>query len=377
MVSWLFILLNSSFSNNFDAAGGFYQLPNYSENSYREVFALDIKDSFDINYEYLILKTYFSIYEPVGFDTLDNDSYGLKRRTLQAMQFQFDMKFNFLEFSVGRILNFEDYDFYSIDGFRTKFYFDNFSFSLLHGKEVNVDSFLGQMDFYDEKSKHITDYYISSLTLSTFYDENNIWSLKYTEYQDSGYMALQSIRANLDINIGKFSSMNTINYLLTRDDFEQILLNFEIYNIGIEYEEYKPFFLKVSIFNIFVIDKYRRSSIYYNNELFNLSFFTENFDYYGAKASIKLFKDYNISSEYLYKEHFSLYLTGNFKTFASDYFSLAFNYFHQKEIDSLALRTTYNHKLIQESFVKLYTDFIYNNYYKFQLRAGFLLSSYF
>ncbi len=377
MLFWLLILLNSSFSNNFDVAGDFYQLPNYSENSYREVFALDIKDSFDINYEYLILKTYFNIYEPVGFDTLENDSYALRRRTLQAMQFQFDMKFNFLEFSVGRILNFEDYDFYSIDGFRTKFYFDNFSFSLLHGKEVNADSFLGQIDFYDEKNRHITDYYISSLTLSTFYDENNILSLKYIEYKDSDYMALQSIRANLDINIWKISSMNSINYLLTRDDFEQILLNFEIYNVGIEYEEYKPFFFNDSIFNIFVIDKYRRSSIYYNDKLFDLSLFTENFDYYGAKISIKLFKNYHISSEYLHKEHLFLYLTGNFKTFASDYISLTFNYFHQKELNSLALRTEYTHKLIQDSFVKLYSDFIYNNYYKFQLRAGFLLSSYF
>ena len=377
MILWLFILLNSGFSNNFDVGNGFYQLPDYSENTYREVFALDIKNSFDINYEYLVLKTYFNIYEPVGFDSLENDSYGLRKRTLQAVQFQFDMKFNFMEFSVGRILNFEEYDFYSVDGFRTKFYFKNFSFSLIHGKEVNVDSFLGQIDFYDEKSRRITDYYISSVNLSVFYDESNSLSLKYMEYKDSDYLTLQLLRASLDINIWKISSVSMVKYLLTRQDFEQILFNFEIYDYGVEYEEYKPFFLNDSIFNIFVIDKYRRSSVYYNGKMLNLALFTENFDTYGVKANLKLFKNYYISSEYLYKEHFSVYLSSRFNMYASDYVNLVFNYFHHDSLDSLAFRSLYAHKLIQESFIKLYSDFIYNNYYKFQLRAGFLLSSYF
>jgi len=375
MIFWLLILLNSTFSNNFEISGDFYQLPNYSENSYREVFALNIQDSLDVDYDYFVLKTYFNIYEPVGFDSLEDNSYGMRNTNLQAIQFQFDMKLNFMDLSIGRVLNFEEYDFYSVDGFRAKFSFKNFSFSLLHGKEVNTDSFLGRTDFYDEKSREITDYYVSSLSVSAFYDINNSIGLKFIEYKNNGYLEYQAMRASIDINFWKISSTSTMNYLISRGDFEQVLLNFELYGAGIEYEEYKPFFFNDSIFNLFVIEKYKRSSVFYNYKIFDVSLFTENFEYYGAKFVLKLFKNYKLSSEYLHKEHFSLYLSSKFDLFASDYMDLILNYFHQEEIDSLALRTGYTHKLILQSNVKLYTDFIYNNYYKFQLRAGFMLTS--
>jgi hypothetical protein len=366
------LLLNSIFSNNLRIGNDFYQLPSYSENTYKEIYALNVDNSFDINFDRLLFKTYLQIYEPIGFDSLNEDSNGLRKNVLQATQFQFDIRMNFLDLSLGRILNFEEYNFYSIDGFRVKFNFRHFSFSLLHGREINNNSFLGLIDFYDEVDRKILDYDISSLTLSTFYSHDNSLSLKYLQYKNGQDLAYQSLRGSLDINLWKIKSTSTINYLLTRNDFEQILLNFEIYDIGIEYEEYKPFFMNDSIFNIFVIEKYRRSSAYYSNKFLNVGVFTENFDYFGVKANINLFKYYHLNSEYLHNEHFYLSLGSRFKNL--EFF---LNYYHKDDFDSIATRASYVHKLIEKSNIKLYSDLIYNNSYKLQLRAGFLFNSYF
>ena len=377
MLFWFIILLNTSFSNDLRVANDFYQLPNYSENNYREVFAINIDNSFNYNIDYFVLKTYFQIYEPVGFDSLNDKTFGLKNRALQASQFQFDLKLNFLQLSVGRILNFEGDDLYNIDGFRSKISFKNFALSHLYGKEINNNSFLGLVDFYDDglrasddSYRSIIDYYIHSISVSSFYKEN-LLMLTYTEFKDDDYLAYQSFKANLNLEFWKIKSSFQANYLFTRDDFEQVLASIEIYDYGIEYEEYKPFFMNDSIFNIFVIDKYRRSSIYYNG-LFAISFFTENFDYYGLETSVKFFKKYRASLEYLHKEHFYISLNSDFETF-----NISLNYYYKDELSSYATRLSYIYKLILESNISLYSDFIYNDYYKLQLKAGLLLSSYF
>ena len=367
MIFIFIFFINSTYQNSFLTGNEFYRLPDYTKNNYHETYYFDFRDILTIDYDYIKLNSYFNITQEITPDTENT----LKNKNIQVSQFQFDFKYKNILFSAGRILDFSNYEMSPYNGIKLNLYLKNFDISFIHGILTGKDDFLSPSSFYDITSSFPT-YKINSIKLN-IYNKSNTLSLKYIDMKETNEN-IKIFKSILNINFLNIKSYLYFNYLLSLKETEKIYFNITFKKFGAEYENYKPYFINNTIFNIFVRERYNRYTLYTKYKRLYIGIFNENQKYSGIKINFEYLNTF-YGIEYLYKEYLLLKIRRNFIQIPKNTFNIAFNFFKNKENTSTALRASYLRELMQDVKIELHTDLLYNNFYKFQIRSGFYFYS--
>ncbi len=370
-----FLLL--SFYDDFSVGGDFYRLPNYYDTTYREVININIDNFLDIKNDNFYFSSNLSIDEAINFDSLDKKySYGYRLQILQAKEFQLTYNWKYFTVGAGRIVSWENGVYEPIDGYRLEMKYKFFKFSYLHGSVVTTNDFLGAKHYFDiyDKDYEELDYDVNFANFSFFY-KNSILKIGYINYFFEDYNYYQLFTIDTDLNYKDFYLSSYFKREVNQNN-ENYKITLGYKKFGAEYKRYFPLLFNNSIFAIFSRSSYKRLSLFGKYKDFKYQFIGEElnsdslFKYYGIKLEYKFWRYYKTYITYIHDK--DLYI----KFYSNNKIGTIFSFYLKQDKDfySILSKIFYKMNLHKQIKLELYSTFLYDNFYSFQLRSGFFLN---
>ncbi len=357
------LLFNYNISSSFSGGIDFYRLPDYSTQKYIEIINFDSDEYLVFNTEYFTLYSYFQITQPIGFDSREKESYGIEKHTMEMNQLELNFKYKFVDLSYGRIYSFNMEPFKQIDGFKINLNLFNFYLKYLQGSSVIYSDFLGKKYFFDNYKE--IDYDYKSILFGYFYKKNNL-NINYFEQLLKDDIVLKKLNFNLNGEYKSFYLTVNSKYMIDLNEINIFKAQTKYKQFGIYFDYYKPFFVYDSIFNIFDIQPFNKTGIFFENDIVTTSVYkSNNTDSFGIENDVYYLNFFG-KINYLFDEYVEIYIG-----FEKNYgINSQFYYNFVENLYSYAINSYYKYNLIKFSYLTLYLSGIYNEIYNFQLKSG-------
>ncbi len=373
----LFAKDNFQTYNNFETQLYLFRLPNYSLNEYRDVVNIRVDDIFEIKSPYLSFKNWLSIEPSIGFDSLSQNSIGMKKNLLQLKEFSLSLTTKNFNIEIGRLypLGYPPYDI--INGGSFSIYIKNFTLSFITGESITENSFLGKVSYFDDFSYQNYDYNTIFISWSSdiFLIKGGFW-----QQQLEKEIVYDQLELSAFFDYKKLSISSFFKYSPTLEKVSFGYFDISYKNFGLKYQYDNPTFLFDSIWNLFYFEKKHLISFYYGD---NLTFF----NYFKVKtleiAFLNEISAWNLigrvtfgnlfllNFDYVYKNY--IYSSLEFDWYLN--FKADFRYSNENSFYSQSFTINYSLKLYQTASLNISASIVNSTFYGVQCIGGFFLNT--
>ncbi|MBN2693719.1 hypothetical protein JXR93_03565 [bacterium] len=361
--------------NNYETQIQFFRLPNYSLNEFKEVVNIRVDDIFEIKSPYLSFKNWFSVEPSIGFDSLSQNSNGMKKNLLQLKEFSLGLTTDLLRVEIGRIYPIGYPPFDIINGASVSLTIKDFTLNYITGEAITESSFLGKVTYFDdfvyENYKYNSFFAVWSSDFSLF--KVGFWqqkldnSLVYDQIEFSGFLDYKNLSSSL-----------FFKYSPTLERISYSYFDISYKNLGVKYQYDNPTFLFDSIWNLFYFEKKHLLSLFYNDNLNIFNFmeikkievaFLNDISDWNVMGKILFLKKIFLNFDYVYNNY--IYSSLDFDWIFN--FKTSFRYSKDNNYYSESFGVGYSFKLYKTGNLNLSTTVINSSFYGLQAIGAMFL----